>query len=231
MSKKDMLGHIVRALVSIPKGRLGVVLDIANKLGGADGELWKDRLVAVLREGVKSKASIVKTIRESIESSLYLQRLFKNETIIIGPTDGMRTIAQAKDVFTGGIDPDFVNLGLDNPGKATEQTEVIVPEMINNGIYSDIFESLHSPFERLCFMQDQIIDFVIRHKDKLGRDVCGTFFLLKKDPKLPATPDNLFVTRVHVRSDGPRARVYRFSYGSVWYASSRHRFAFPQPAL
>ncbi len=53
MSKNDMLAPIVRALVGVPQERLGVLLDTINKVGGADGELWRTRFAEVLREGVK----------------------------------------------------------------------------------------------------------------------------------------------------------------------------------
>ena len=53
MSRNDMLAPIVRALVGVPQERLGVLLDTINKVGGADGELWRTRFAEVLREGVK----------------------------------------------------------------------------------------------------------------------------------------------------------------------------------
>ncbi|MBI2439609.1 MAG: hypothetical protein HYV45_03375 [Candidatus Moranbacteria bacterium] len=53
MSKNDMLAPIVRALVGVPQERLGVLFDAINKVGSADGELWRTRFAEVLREGVK----------------------------------------------------------------------------------------------------------------------------------------------------------------------------------
>lgn len=53
MSKNDMLAAIVRALVGVPQARLGVVLDTVNKIGSADGELWRSRIAEVLREQVR----------------------------------------------------------------------------------------------------------------------------------------------------------------------------------
>jgi hypothetical protein len=53
MSKNDMLAPIVRALVGVPQERLGVLFDTINKVGSADGELWRKRFAEVLREGVK----------------------------------------------------------------------------------------------------------------------------------------------------------------------------------
>ena len=58
MSKNDMLAPIVRALVGVPQERLGVLFDTINKVGSADGELWRTRFAEVLREGVK-RASLL----------------------------------------------------------------------------------------------------------------------------------------------------------------------------
>lgn len=52
MSKNDMLAPIVRALVGVPQERLGVLFDVINKVGGADGELWRTRFAEVLHEGM-----------------------------------------------------------------------------------------------------------------------------------------------------------------------------------
>lgn len=37
---KDILGSLVRVLVTVPEDRLGLVQDFANKLAGSDGDTW-----------------------------------------------------------------------------------------------------------------------------------------------------------------------------------------------
>lgn len=50
MSKNtDLIGSVVRILVAIPKEYLGLMLDIANKLGGAEGAAWYATLKVVLK--------------------------------------------------------------------------------------------------------------------------------------------------------------------------------------
>lgn len=49
---KDMLGPLIRALVGIPNSRLGVALDITNRLNSDRGDEWNTRFKAVLREGL-----------------------------------------------------------------------------------------------------------------------------------------------------------------------------------
>jgi hypothetical protein len=38
---KDILGSLVRVLVTVPEDRLGLVIDITNKLAGQDGDEWE----------------------------------------------------------------------------------------------------------------------------------------------------------------------------------------------
>jgi hypothetical protein len=219
MSKKtDLLGPIPRALVGVPREYLGVILDVANKLGGQDGKLWKVRLTGVLREGVKPEV----VAQSVIGNSKFLKRLFTDETIVLDPTDGTKTIAQAKEVFTGYLSLDFINWGLDMPGQPTPAAEVFVCEMVRDGTFRQIFGSLNCPFDQLCLTQHQIRGFVVKHRDKLREDGYGTFFLFK-------VRDEFFVADVRMDSGGRLyADVYRFSDGIVWSAESRHRFVFPQ---
>lgn len=48
---QDKIGTVIRSLVATPKQYLGVVLDIANKLGGDDGAAWYDTFKAQLKAG------------------------------------------------------------------------------------------------------------------------------------------------------------------------------------
>jgi hypothetical protein len=225
MSKKDMLGAVVRALVGVPQEHLGVLLDVANKLGGRDGELWKTCLATMLREGAKSEVEVSK----ATDPSVFFRQLFLGETIALDPTDGTITISQANEIFTSYLSPDFVNWNLDVPGPATEATEVSVHELVKDGTFRDIFESLNCPLDRLCLTQHQIVSFVVKHRTRLREEGYGNFFLFKRDCEVPAVPDNLFVADVDVVSVGRlRVNVRRFLRGNVWCAEYRHRFVFPQ---
>jgi hypothetical protein len=48
---KDMLGQVVRALVSCDKQDLGLVLDIVNKLNFGDRDAWRRHLATQVRRG------------------------------------------------------------------------------------------------------------------------------------------------------------------------------------
>lgn len=56
MSKKDMLGPLTRALVGVPAKMLGLVLDIANRLGSADAESFYSDLAKFVRSWKKVTA-------------------------------------------------------------------------------------------------------------------------------------------------------------------------------
>lgn len=51
---KDKIGSVVRALIAVPYEYLGILLDLAIKLGGKDGAFWYQRLVTVSKEVVES---------------------------------------------------------------------------------------------------------------------------------------------------------------------------------
>lgn len=156
------------------------------------------------------------------EPNVYLRQLYAGEEIILDPTNGAETIAQAKDVFLYGIDADFGNWGLDVPARPTEKTEVVAHELVTDGVFKDIYGSLGRPLAELCLTQAQIIGFCVKHKEKLRKDGYGTFFLFERDGEL-------FVANVFVDSDGRLfVRVFRFSDDFVWRAEFRRRFVLPQ---
>jgi hypothetical protein len=221
--KKDMLGSVIRALVGVPQERLGVILDIVNKIGGENGVVWKKHLAKALREGVSLPIETVELLSE------YLRQLYVDEMILLDPTDGTRTIAQATDVFEGGIDADFVNWSLDKSSCSTIATSVRVYEHIKDGTFKAIYGTNYPVLDKMVFTQHQIIDFCVKHKDKLRQDGYGTFFLFKKDDDFPANENNLFVAYVGVYSGGRLgANVHRFSDDYGWDAESQPRFVIPQ---
>lgn len=49
---KDMLAPLVRAAVGVPQENLGLLTDIANRLGSDDRDKWRFHLAAVVRAGL-----------------------------------------------------------------------------------------------------------------------------------------------------------------------------------
>lgn len=208
---KDMLGPLTRALVGVPVKMLGLVLDIANRLGSADVDGFYTDLAKFVREWKKQVTIMV-----------YLCRLFEAETIHIGATDGTETLAKAGDVFTGYVDPDFRNWGLDVPDEETAEMPVTIHELVQDGAFADIYKSVGELLDDLCLTQAQIKKFCVDHRSKLRDGGYATFFLFKVDGKF-------FVANVHVYGVGRlTVYVFKFSYVCVWRAEFRHRFVFPQ---
>ncbi len=207
MSKNDMLGAITRALVGVPSKRLGVVIDVVNKVGSENGDLWKTRFAEVLREGLPKEILTQVSILGQLTSGL-----------IIPACDGTETLANAEDVFRGYVDPNFKNWGTNKPSKATGVVTVDVYEMTKDATFAGIFGSLGADVDKLCLTQHQIKIFCKKHDDWLRADGYGTFCLFKGE-------DQYFVAGVDTYSDGWFVYGYRFECDFVW---SAHRVVVPQ---
>jgi hypothetical protein len=144
------------------------------------------------------------------------------ETLTIGETDGTATIAEASALFTGYLDSDFKNSGLDVKAKPTTSTNVAVYEMVKNGNFGQIFGGLSNNLDSLCLTQAQIIEFVKHHGKWLRTDGYATLFLFKVDKEF-------FVASVHLNPD-LGVYVRRFGNVEVCFAVYRRRVVVPQLA-
>ena len=157
-------------------------------------------------------------------SSSFLRLISGDETLVIDAVDGSEILADAKDVFTGGIDSDFRSWGADESGHATDATPVDVYEMTKNGTHAQLFGSLNADVEKLFFTQAQIQGFVKKYPNWLRTDGYATFFGFKSNGKR-------FVAYVYFVGDGAlNVRVRKFEHDYVWHAEHRHRFVLPQLA-
>jgi hypothetical protein len=169
---------------------------------------------------VNSGEWIVSKVAKSI-----LRLISGGKKIVIRATKGERTIAQAKEVFTWGIDRDFTNWGLDVPGEAKSETPVEIHEMTEDGNFKTIFNSLGRNLDELCFSQEQVITFVEDNKEWLRKDGYATFFLIKKE-------NEFCVADVDLSEGGsPLALVARFSDDGGWGGDDRRRVVVPQQTL
>ena len=151
-----------------------------------------------------------------------LRLISDGETIVIGETDGKETIATAKEVFLAGIDSDFVHWYANEPCDPTPKTPVDVYELAQDATFEQMFDSICSNPERLCFAQSQIIRFVKKHQNWLHPHGWATFFPFKSGK-------NFFVAYVRAYDDGRLAAfARRREYGLVWDAERRTCVVFPQ---
>lgn len=194
-----------------------------------NGVLNRDNVQRLL--GSKAIAPRIKTFVKELLAELAekifgcLKLISGAETIELESTNGKRTIAKAKEVFTWGIDDDFKNCGCDVKAVPTKAANVHVYEMIKDGTFAQIFGGLSNNLDDLCLTQDQIIQFCEKHKKWLHADGYATFFLFKANGEF-------FVARVDVGPDGTLyAYLLRFSRDRVWLADYRHRVVVLQLAL
>lgn len=207
----SVLGKIMIALTKISQ-YWGLLLDVIEKMSDPD---FASELAKFARKELcwTKVAGTAKSI---------LRLISDGQTIVISATSGQKTIAQAADIFTWGIDSDFKNWGLDVPGEAKPATSVEVHEMIEDGDFKTIFGSLGRKLDDLCLTQEQIVAFVRDHKKWLRKGGCATFFLFK-------VGDKFFVARAFLDArERPGADIRRFSFGSVWYGDFHLRIVVPQ---
>lgn len=165
-------------------------------------------------------AAVKNRVKETARS--ILRHISGDEEIIVDACDGKETIAEASDVFTWGIDPDFQRWGTNVPGQATGPTRASVYEQVEHATYEQIFDSLGRDRDSSAWEQEQIINFIRKHQKWLRKEGWGTFFLFKANGEF-------FVAYVSVDAGGgPYADVDRFSRGGVWDAGRRYRVVVPQ---
>lgn len=159
-----------------------------------------------------------------------LKLVSAGEEIEVPATDGTETIANARSVFTWGIDNDFQRWGTNVPGRPTKKTKAQVYELAEDGDFRTIFSVPGRDFDSLAWEQAQVIAFVRKHKKWLRTDGYATFLLFKVDKEGEET--QFFVADVYLFSDGgPCVRVYHFSDDFVWFAGCRPRLVIPQQTL
>ena len=164
-------------------------------------------------------AELMAELAENIVGRLKL--VSGGKSVKLTATEGRETLTNARDVFTGYIDPDFKNWGLDVVSEPTKEMEVAVYEMIKDGNFAQLFGGFGENLDRLCLTQAQIRVFVRDQKNWLRTEGYGTFFLFKVGTEF-------FVAFVSVHAGGSDVRVLRFSLGSVWIARYELRVVVPQ---
>ena len=151
-----------------------------------------------------------------------LRLISGGRNLIIPATDGSELISQAKGIFPGGIDPDFINLGANEPGDPTPDTPVDVYELVRNATLAQMFDSICAYPERLCLEQSQIIGFVQMYPKWLHPRGWPTFFPFQ-------SKDNFFVAPVYADVGGRLfVDVSRRECDYVWDAEFRYRIVLPQ---
>ena len=152
------------------------------------------------------------------------------QTLTLAPTKGSVTIAEAMEVFTGYLDPDFQKWGTNQAGADTGATPVDIFEMTRNGTCKELFGSLGRDVRSLSLSRGQIVEFCRSHREHLQQDGYGTFFLFAVKRKNEEEYD-LFVVSVLVCRGELEAVVDPFADGYVWSAARRRRLVVRQQTV
>ncbi len=167
--KKDMLGNIVRGLVTIPIEKLGLLADLLEKLASKRGEEWFYALGHFLRKE-----------DPWLFNNPYLRLIEGGVGVSLKATDGSRTISGATDVFLGRIDHDFKNWDLDESFGPTPKTKVSVLGLNQIGTFHRVFGGFKGSLDGLILTPHQVIQFCQDRPYLLGEGGHGNFFLLKR---------------------------------------------------
>ncbi|OGM89382.1 hypothetical protein A3J77_01165 [Candidatus Wolfebacteria bacterium RBG_13_41_7] len=158
--------------------------------------------------------------RKELQNKI-LKLISGGKKLVIDAADGTEILAKANDVFAAGINSDFVAYGADEPGLATPETSAKVYEMAKDATFAQMFGSLESDLDKLCFTQAQIKGFMKKHRNWLRANNYATFFLFK-------SRNQFFVACADARlGGGLRVSVDRVDYSCVWDAGYRYRVVVP----
>ena len=103
--------------------------------------------------------------------------LLRHEGLRIGAVDGLKTIAQAADIFPGGINRHFADREFSFPSEPREEMMIDVRALLCDGLLRDIFGGINTELDLLCLTQAQIIECVNTYGDEFRFGERFTLFL------------------------------------------------------
>lgn len=122
---------------------------------------------------------------------------FLKKEIVIGATNGSKTIPEQRDIFFS-IDANFDKFGLNKKSKPTKGCKVLFYEFKKTKALRQLFEDLKVDLKKACFTQNQILE-VINSSNDFESDCFGKLFLVKKLKMIILLPliflVNLFMTK------------------------------------
>lgn len=211
-------GQATQALVILGQQSLSRE-DYATLLGGYLAALAQAAKQGRLPELSLFRRAVGLGTLPTVTEDAHLRKL---TALALPATTGIRTIVSAKTLFTGYLDKDCMNRGLDVPAFSTPMCLVEVHEMKKGGTFADMFGEFGRTLDDLCLTQDQIVSFVERYFESLGLAGYTMYFLFKKG-------DEFFVALLDWYAvDNVKMLVGCLADDRVWDAESLNRFVVPQ---
>ena len=145
----------------------------------------------------------------AVEKKVYLCRLFPGEMITVGATDSEETFEDSGVFFHV-----YRGSWLSMSGKPTTPANVAVYQLVEDGKFIEMFESLGGN-RRRWESEKQIGSFCQKNPDRLVGGSFGNFFELPRG----------FVARVHKNDSYGYLTVVidHFVHGHIWRALSGHQ--------
>lgn len=192
---------------------------------------WADRSCALER---KLRHILSQELDQEENNDPILRDITGDHILTLPASDGGRIIADARETFRAGIDPDFRNWGAYEPGRKTAKTRVRVYELIQNADFIDMFWSQiplpggaeilrrnHRLIQIVALEQHQIIDFANIYPNWLRHDGSATFIPFWSNAQA-------FVADARVYPAGLRAFADRLEFSDECYADDRYRVVLPE---
>jgi len=121
-----------------------------------------------------------------------LKLISSGDVLKIQALDGSRTIKSSGNIFRH-VFSDFSNLHTSEIAQKTDEIEVLVYEVVKDARVYKMFASLNRNLEQMCLTQNQILEFIDKHKEyKIPLDKHVIYHFLFK------ANDKVFVNQVCV---------------------------------
>ncbi len=127
-----MLGPLLRALVGVPAEMTGLLLDITNRFGGENGDVFYADLAKFVRDWRRAVANVAPVV--------YLRRILAKQTITVGAT----TIFMYRLVVKGTCPQIFGSIGPDRrrwkDGVEVNEFSRLHPDKLYHSEHTTLFE-------------------------------------------------------------------------------------------
>jgi hypothetical protein len=167
--------------------------------------------------------------KQKQEKTVILNRLFPEETLIIGAGNGMATFRQSAEVFKSGIfSPDECDL--DAGGGATVEIPAQVWEMSegSDATFAEIFGFFETDLNKICFTPHQIILFCVQHLKRLLANGFATYFLFKRGTHFRVAAVMVTPFKVSLPPTSLSLRISPLEFNGDWSGKFRRRIVIPE---
>lgn len=142
---------------------------------------------------------------------IMLRALYEDKNIVLPELNGHRTIYKDREVFRLLKDERFKEIN--QRGGQTPKSEIVFYSLAISATFKEIFNSLSSDLNELCFTQHQIIKICENHREFL-KPGYATFFLIKK--RTFWKKSKYYVVFVGNNFAGLDAGLYEFEDNYLW---------------